>query len=298
MDITSRNFDLAFRGFQTLYNDGFEGADTHAMDVAMQVTSTGRDETYGWLGQMPQLREWIGPRVVHKLSAHSFTIVNLDFESTVSVGRNDFMDDKLGLYRPMFSELGRLTAQHREELVFGLLKRGFTVDGYDGQPFFDTVHPLHTATEGTVFFSNLQVGTDTPWYLLDTSRMIRPIIWQERKPYDFVEMADPKDPNVFFNKEHVYGVDARVNAGFGLPQLAFASRAPLTAENYAAARAAMMSARNGDGRMLGIKPTTLIVPPTLEDAALHIVNTETKDGGGSNPWKGTAQLIVSPFVAD
>ena len=67
MDLSSRNFDIAFRGFQTLYNDAFEGAETHAMDVAMKVTSTARDETYGWLGQFPQLREWIGARVVHKL---------------------------------------------------------------------------------------------------------------------------------------------------------------------------------------------------------------------------------------
>ena len=132
MDLTSRNFDLAFRGFQTLHSDGFKGAETHAMDVAMKVGSAGRDETYGWLGQFPQLREWTGARVVHKLTAYSFTIRNMDFESTVSVPRNDFADDRLGLYAPMLSELGRLTAQHRDELVMGLLNKGFELTGYDG----------------------------------------------------------------------------------------------------------------------------------------------------------------------
>ena len=296
MDLTEANLDLAFRGFKTLYTDAFEGAETHAPDVSMQVTSIARDETYGWLGQFPQLREWVGPRVVHKLTSHSFTILNRDFESTVSVPRNDFADDRLGLYRPMFSELGRLTAQHREELVFGLLSRGFEAEGYDGQPFFDAVHPLHTAGGTTEFFSNMQAGAETPWYLLDTSRAIRPLIWQERQPYDFVAMADPSDPTVFMNKEHIYGVDARVNAGFGLPQLAFGSKAELTAANYAAARAAMRGFKNADGRKLGIMPTVLVVPPELEETALHIVNTEHVDGGGSNPWKGTATLIVSPFL--
>jgi len=52
----------------------------------MTVPSTGRDEIYGWLGQFPQLREWIGQRHVHNLKAHSFTITNRKFESTVSAG--------------------------------------------------------------------------------------------------------------------------------------------------------------------------------------------------------------------
>lgn len=76
-----------------------------------------------------------------------------------------------------------------------------------------------------------------------------------------------------------------MNAGFGLWQLAFGSKAALTAENYAAARAAMMDFRADGGDVLGISPNLLIVPPALEAAALHLLNTETRDGGESNPWK-------------
>ena len=64
-----------------------------------------------------------------------------------------------------------------------------------------------------------------------------------------------------------------------------------------AARAAMMVYRNDSGRVLGITPTVMVVPPELEEDALHILNTETNDGGGSNPWKGTAELIVTPYIA-
>jgi phage major head subunit gpT-like protein len=58
----------------------------------------------------------------------------------------------------------------------------------------------------------------------------------------------------------------------------------------------MQGFRNGDGRRLGIVPATLVVPPELEASALHLVNTETKTGGGSKPWKGTAELIVTPVL--
>ena len=51
------------------------------------------------------------------------------------------------------------------------------------------------------------------------------------------------------------------------------------------------------GRIMGITPKTLVVPPSLEEAALNILNTEIGAGGVSNPWKGTAELIVTPYLA-
>lgn len=96
--------------------------------------------------------------------------------------------------------------------------------------------------------------------------------------------------------EYLYGIRARVNAGFGLWQLAFASQDTLTSANYGAARAAMMGLRGDQGRILGVKPTVLVVPPALEEEARILVNNELLDSGASNPWKGTAELIVSPYL--
>lgn len=115
--------------------------------------------------------------------------------------------------------------------------------------------------------------------------------------YEFQQVNTSNDERVFLTDEYLYGIRARVNAGFGLWQLAFGSAATLDATNYAAARAAMMNFKSNDGRILGVTLTTLVVPPALEDAALHLLNTEMKDGGGSNPWKGTASLIVTPYLS-
>jgi phage major head subunit gpT-like protein len=226
-----------------------------------------------------------------------FTIKNRKFEATVSVARDDLADDRLGIYGPMFSEMGRNARQHPEELVFGLLRSGFTTNCYDTQFFFDTDHPVTNAdgTVGTV--SNVQTGGGPNWFLLDTSRAVRPIIWQEREKYEFTQINRNSDEHVFIHDEYLYGIRARVNAGFGLWQLAFGSKAALDETNYAAARAAMMDYRRDGGSILGVKPTVLVVPPALESAALYLLNTEIKTGGGSNPWKGTAELIVTPYVA-
>ena len=101
---------------------------------------------------------------------------------------------------------------------------------------------------------------------------------------------------VFSTDRYLYGIRARVNAGFGLWQLAYGSKQTLNAANYAAARAAMMTLTADGGRKLGVSPTILLVPPSLEEAGLNLVNTEFGAAGASNPWKGTAQLIVTPYL--
>lgn len=88
-----------------------------------------------------------------------------------------------------------------------------------------------------------------------------------------------------------------MNAGFGLWQRAFGSKDTLDADNYAAARAAMMSFTADGGRKLGTMPTVMVVPPSLESAARKILNSEYGTGGVTNEWKGTAKLIVTPCVA-
>ena len=297
MQIDGQNLDLVFRGFRAIYSDAFIQANGYGDKIAMTVPSGSRDETYGWLGQFPNMREWIGPRHVKSLEAHGFTINNRKFESTVEVNRDDLADDKLGVYKPAFSEMGFAAKRHPEELIFGLLKSGFATLGYDKKPFFADDHPVRDADETVATISNMQAGAGPAWFLLDNSRGVRPIIWQEREKYEFQQITQGDNEYVFRNDKYLYGIRARVNAGFGLWQLAFGSKAPLTEENYAAARAAMMDFRADGGRILGVTPTVLVVPPALESDGLHLLNTETKDGGGSNPWKATAELIVTPYLS-
>jgi phage major head subunit gpT-like protein len=94
--INAQNIELAAKGFQSVYTDARLNAPSHAMKIAMKVPSTAKDETYGWLGMFPHLREWIGPRHVKGLKAHGFRIENRKFEATVEVPRDDLADDRAG----------------------------------------------------------------------------------------------------------------------------------------------------------------------------------------------------------
>jgi phage major head subunit gpT-like protein len=58
-------------------------------------------------------------------------------------------------------------------------------------------------------------GADTTWYLLDLSKPIKPLIFQQRKAPNFTSLTDEADENVFKRGEYIYGADARGAGGYG-----------------------------------------------------------------------------------
>ncbi|MFF3704991.1 Mu-like prophage major head subunit gpT family protein [Pseudomonas qingdaonensis] len=296
MMITPQALAALFTAYRSEYQRALTDTPTDWQRIATPVPSTGSSNTYGWLGQFPTFREWLGERVLKDMASHSYTITNKKFESSVGIPRDAIEDDEIGVYKPLFQEMGRAAKTHPDELVFGLLKAGLTTVCYDGQDFFDTDHPVYPNTDGTgeaVSVSNYQAGTGPAWYLLDVSRAVKPIIFQNRRNYDLKAMTKVDDEAVFMKDEYRYGVDARVNVGFGFWQFAFCSKAPLNAENYAAARAAMKAFKADGGRPLGVNPGLLVVPSSLEGAARKLV---VKDADGGNEWAGTAEVLSPSWL--
>lgn len=57
----------------------------------------------------------------------------------------------------------------------------------------------------------------TVWYLLDNDGIIKPFVVQMRQAPNFVYLNNPTDPNVFWRKEFIFGVDARMAFDVTLP---------------------------------------------------------------------------------
>lgn len=299
--ITSAVLQALRTGFSKNFQDGFKAAAPNYDMITMTVPSTTASNTYGWLGQMPGMREWIGDRVVKNLKEHSYTVVNKDFEATVGVKRTDIEDDNLGGYAPLMTELGRSAAVHPGELVYALLAAGFTTTCYDGQYFFDTDHPVNAEHDGSgadTSVSNIQagVGTNKPWFLMDCSRAIKPLIHQDRKKPVFTPMTNLDDEAVFTSNEFRFGVDYRGNVGFGLWQQAFASKEDLTEDNFNACRTAMMAFKADGGKPLGIRPTHLVVGASNVVAAEKLILTEKLANGATNPLYKKVEIVVSDYL--
>jgi phage major head subunit gpT-like protein len=283
-----------FTGFSTVFAQAMASFAAQSLwnRVAMEVPSTTSEENYKWLGDFPGMKEWIGERVVKDLSAFDYTIRNKPFEATIGVDRDNIEDDKIGVYTPMIQGLAHSAAVHPDQLVFALLKAGFTTPCFDKQYFFDTDHVVAGAS-----VSNSGGGSGTGWYLLDLSRPYKPLILQRRKQPEFVALDSPTSEEAFKRKKFMYGVDDRKNAGFGLWQLAYGSKQTLDHDNFAAAHTAMSEFKNDEGVPLGIMPTHLVVPPSLNRAARKIVVNTELAGGGSNELAGMAEVLVVPWLA-
>jgi phage major head subunit gpT-like protein len=302
MELTPSNLDFLFYGFDTRFQKGYEIAKVYYPRFAMEIPSSTRENHYGWLGKIPQVREWLGERVFNNITAYSYAIINKDYEITLEVPRNDILDDQVGLYGPLSEMNGAAMKQWPDNLMTQLLRNGQTTLCFDGQNFFDANHPVAPADPTQGVYSNYFTGMPltaanyttvrqammsylgedgnpmgvmpdlivvppqleniartilhadliaqsvpgngttavtntlkgsaeilvdprlaadpTTWYLLDTTRPIKPFIFQLRQAPVFVSMTSPDDGNVFNRKVFVWGADSRGNAGYTLPFLA------------------------------------------------------------------------------
>lgn len=294
--INKGTLSALFTGIQTAFNKGFRGITPLWMQVATLVPSTTKEEKYAWLGQFPRLREWIGDRQIKSIAAHDYSIKNKKFESSVAIPRDDIEDDSYGVFMPLFQEMGHAAATHPDELTFALLNAGFTTTCFDGQFFFDTDHPVGDQEGAATSVSNMQAGAGAPWFLLDLSRPLKPIIFQKRRDYALKAMNQPEDEAVFMRDEYRYGIDARANVGFGFWQQAFGSKADLTQANFDLAMAAMMGFKSDEGRPLGVKPTHLVCGPSRRAEALTVVQNERLANGESNKNYKAVDVLVVPWL--
>ena len=270
--------------------------------LATQIPSSTKSNTYGWLAAFPQMREWVGERVIRNISEHAYQIDNEKWESTLGVARTDIEDDNLGMYRTMARHMADEIARFMNRHTALLVSEGFENLCFDGQPFFSDSHPVFPNTDGTGTpedVSNI-VGTGTetgkPWALLCLSGTLKPFIAQRRTAPEFEEITDTRNDNVFMKDQYLYGIRYRGSWGYGLWQQAVGSRAALTADSYETARLKMQTFKRDGGDPLGIVPTHLIVDPTNESAARAILSRELINGGESNPNYKTAELVVVPHL--
>lgn len=296
MIVNKANISRVFTGLKTEFATGLDAATAFWMKVAMLVNSSTAVEQYAWLAKTGGIREWVGERHIQRLKAYGFQLVNKKFEQTIAISRDDVEDDQTGSAMVTARDMGSNVMQFPDELVFPLLNDGFTSPAYDGQNFFDIAHPVVDADGVEQDVSNFQSGGGAAWFLLDTSGAIMPLVYQLRRAFNFTAKTNLNDDNVFYNDEFVFGVDGRANAGYGLWQKAYASKAGLDATNFDLAVAAMMSVTKDGGVKANIRPTLLVVPPSLRGAANRLIKAETLEAGESNTNFNAVEVLVSPFL--
>lgn len=108
--------------------------------ISMLINSDQESETYAWLGQVPQMRQWIGGRQPKSLREIELTIRNVHYEASLDILVRWLRRDKSGQVQIRINELADRTNSHWASLLSTLIINGESTVCYDGQYFFDTDH--------------------------------------------------------------------------------------------------------------------------------------------------------------
>jgi len=296
--------------FKKHFQDGLALAPSQYKDIAAIVPTTTKFTAYGWLGAFPSMQEWIGDRTFKNMQASNYQIEVKPYQSAVSVKRTDLADDQLGIYAPLFREEGLAAGRHPDQLTFKVLQEAADASGagglcYDGKTFFHEKHPVFPNVDGTGTaieiannYKETGVGAKQgpAWYLLDCSRAIKPLIFQEREKVKITHMVKDDDESVFMRDEYRFGISARYNVGFGLWQLAARSTKALNAANFEEAYTNMRKLK-GDGLIpLDVRPTHILVPPQLYGKAMDLVGVQRNASGADNAYYNRVKIIESAWL--
>jgi len=286
--------------FPDLFRTAFENAETvhsQAGGLVVNVTSDTEQNIYTFLSQAMGMKKWEGERKVRELSGSEFTVVNDDFEETFGIKRDALADrSRIQGISDYITKLGESAASHKDELIWDFLNnQGTTAICYDGTPLIGTSHPLKKG--GT--FSNLDAGGAGPrWYLMDNRTSNRAILFQTREDYmmEVLNADTPNNERGFMRREHLVGAFARVAVAPAMPHRIYQSNQTLDSASFTDARANMRNYVGDGGRKLNVRPNVLMVPPSLETAALELMQAERNSSGATNVLRGSAQVVVNPFL--
>jgi len=101
------------------------------------------------------------------------------------------------------------------------------------------------------------------------------------------------DGQYFYDTDHPVGSSTVSNTGTAALS---AATVALAKASYGAARTAIMSFTDDEGRPLGLIPDTLEVPPALETTARMLCEMDKLEDDSPNPYKGTAKVVVNPWL--
>ena len=154
MKITNSNLDALRVSLSLAFEAGFAGTGSWWNRLALDSMVDEVTGRYGWIANLPQVKQWLGDRVVQNLGEHNYDIVNLDREITLGIKRNDLDTKALGGYASAMRAMGEAAAKHPDSLITTLMKDGEVTLCFDGQYFFDTDHPVSKFNSGLGTYSN------------------------------------------------------------------------------------------------------------------------------------------------
>lgn len=289
--VTQALLDALRVTFSDAFKKGMTSAQIVGEFMSTPIPSSTAINTYGFLGDLPIFRKWVGEKRIKQILEKVYQLINDPYEATLGVHKHQIADDQLGLYPSIFEGWGAEGRQWMDRLRFAALAAGHTRECFDGQNFFDSDHPSFDE-DGTTWSNTDTTAGGQPWYLLDCSKPIKPLISQEREAPHFWWINDLQDSVVASTGLMTAYGEARGAVGYTLPFLAYRSTRVMNADNYILARDAMKAFTDDNGEPRGIRPTHLVVGISNHQLAKDTFKPNLTNGE-SNTLAGEIAIVQS-----
>lgn len=146
--------------FEAMFLESFQSTMPWWEKLAMRAPSSGAQNVYQFLNDIPQLREWLGERQLQQLTGFDYTLKNKVWESSISIKVEDIERDALGMYNARIRDLGMQARKHPDRLIADLITTGFTTGlAFDGLAFFHDAHVLGAQTNDNLVAGALSTTT-------------------------------------------------------------------------------------------------------------------------------------------
>lgn len=140
MATNTAKYEANLRDITATFDNSVMAATPFYPSICTMRTSRRADEKYGWIGNMPGMREWLGDRQFGQIRAADFVLENKLWESSLEINRQDMDDDEMGFYNDAAGQLGTEAGYHPDELLVETIEAAESTVCWDGQYFYDTDH--------------------------------------------------------------------------------------------------------------------------------------------------------------
>lgn len=280
-----RTFSVAANGMFKTALQGLAKTDPLA-ELTTVVNMKTKEVEFPISGVTGPMREWKGSRIVTSVMRDSYRIVTKKFEKTIGIDVDEVDFDNLDVYMPAINSVTvQLAAWRTQQMHKAVEANGIC---YDGKPFFAIDHQ-----EAGLNVSNYQAGAGPSWYMLDSTKPIKPWLWGEAIAPRLRAKTGEDEDNVFWRDQYIWGAKAVGGPGYGLWQTAFRSKADLDEANLEAAITTMRDRKDEEGETLDIVPNILLVPASLAFDARRLIGNANNANGDENIHQNTLRVIVS-----
>lgn len=149
--VTSKVLRDTDKSFSILFNRGRSRVPGFVAKLCAVVKSTGAEQLYGWVKDLPKITEKQAETIITKLSLDGHSVRNKEFTGIIEVPRTAIEDDIEGMFGPTAEMFGERGEQIPDLELIEILNASFTTaKAFTGKAFFAADHKV-----GKTVFSNL-----------------------------------------------------------------------------------------------------------------------------------------------